>query len=560
MRRKPKLRVTTSPSEPRAGDRMTVWLELTSKSRTPVSVCKATLVVAELVNHQNAASQRAEHLRLQADFGAMVLEPGKRRLSAVFDLPGNLPPTFESFLATVEAELTVEARIPWWRDLEERFLLKIAPSGYAPRPKGARVYTTHENGAREGEATMEATLDPSALALGGTLEFALSTDPLPSRVTAALVPMGHLRANRSAGGTDLKRYEVELEKPAAPREAKTYRLGIPANAPPSMDLYLTQIRWAVSIIAKFPRKSSLELKIPVDVATLPAASKSAALPSIGEERRALVFGEVGRRLGLATDMTERLLETRVGPIDVQIRGRASGAGADAKLSWRPLGAELELRAEAWTDKLRLSRARHHEGIYVDARETAQAEPFTGSELLATLRAFPTFAVHDHEATLAIERGAERVSTLQAFVEGTLRLARLLERSLRAVPPPAKGAHALVAWKAFAGAHGAHLEVGSLSLRDVRWEETLVDVGTAWTEDAEPIETTLATDLAPGVTVEPQAVTEGAKLLPGMLVVGQRVTWTTPGLVEDPATLAEKLSQMAAARALLNGHKRLGAYR
>ncbi len=414
--------------------------------------------------------------------------------------------------------------------------------------------------ARAGEPNMEATLDPGALALGGTLDFALSTDPSPSRITAALVPMVHLRESSFTGAIDLMRYEVVLEKPTTPREAKKFRLGIPIDAPPSIDLFLSQIRWAVSIVAKFPRKSPLELKIPVEMASAPGDAKGSALPSIGDERRVLVFREVGRRLGAATDATERLLVTSAGAIEVQIRGRSSGAGADAKLTWPQAGIELELRKQAWTDKLRLAGSKDHDGVFVDAREPAQAAPFTGGELLATLRAFPEFEVHDNEAHVSMERGAERVATLLAFAEGTVRLARLLDQCLRAVPPPSRGAHALAAWQSFAGAFGAHLEVGSMSARDVRWEETLIDVRTTWSGEAEPIETTLSADLDRGVEVDDETTAAASKLLPGLAVVGHRLTWSTPGFVEDPATLADKLTQLAAARALVSGHKRLGAYR
>ncbi len=554
----------TSPAVPRAGDRLTVWLALTSKSRTPVKRIVVTLAVSErrVAAGQESSAVVVELIRLEATFGAEVLEPGTKRISVLFDLPGNLPPTFEGS-TSVSATLTVRVEIPWWFTLEENFALQFGPRLVPANPRGAKVFATHSDGPKQGDPYMEATLDPGALALGGEVQGAVSISLVPKRLRAGLLIMS--TPTRAVGGSPaiLRRYEATLGQPEQAGRRLLFSVAVPANEVPSLELSLSRIHWVFELSAEFSRGAPLRLQIPVEMATLQSAPPVVALPPIGEERQLRVWAEVGSRLAMTFSGNAQLLSKTVGNVSVELRGVTGEFGLEGKLSWPSLGIELRMRRSDWTDGFRLFKQSPVEGLFVSAREEPQVAPFCGAALVAVLSRFESFEVDDSSCLVRFPRGSQRTNTLLEVATNVLELARLLDRTIADVPPPARAAALLPAWQEFAAVHRARLEVGSLSLRSFAWDDTEVEIETTWSNDGEAQETVvtmpLGAELLDAATAQAR-IQEAASRWPGLSLEGPQLRLVRSSVVTNPSELLEALAALAALRAALAGATRRGAYR
>lgn len=568
VRRKPKLEVKTAPAVPRAGDRLTVWLSFTSKNRTPVKRTVVSLAVSERLAAAGQESSEivVELFRLQATFGAEVLERGTKKMTVFFDLPGNLPPTFEGS-TSVRATLTVRVEIPWWFTLEESFVLQFGPRLVPTNPRGAKVFATHAEGPKQGQPYMEATLDPGALALGGQVQGAVSISMVPKSLQAGLLIMSAPTRGTGRAPALLRRYEATLGQPEQAGRRLLFSVGVPANEVPSLELSLARIHWVFELNAEFTRGAPLSLQIPVEMATVQSAPPLAALPPIGEERRLRVWAEVGRRLAMSHSANEQLLSKTLGAISVELRGVAGEFGLEGKLTWPSLGIELRMRRSDWTDGFRLFKQSPVEGLFVSAREAPQVAPFCASDLVAVLSRFESFEVDDDSCQVRFPRGSQRTNTLLEVATNVLELAQLLDHTIARVPPPARATALLPAWRDFAAVHRAQLEVGSLSLRALPWEDAEVDIETRWSDDGEAIETVVTmplgaeiTDAASAARVLEAPSVPGISLEAGPPALGGQLRLVRPGLVSNPTELLDTLAALSATRNALIGANRRGAYR
>jgi hypothetical protein len=565
MRGRPKLRVTVSPAKARGGDRLEVTLLFAARSPTPVSRILVTFHVVErrLTSSGLDSSWVSRTLvHLEAQFSGRSLEVGETKLVALFELPRNTPPTFTSNVASVQAELSVVVVIPWWLDLRRSFVIPLSPVPFHAIARGARVFSTlaragHAGGApREGEPYMEATLDPGTLCLGGLVEGALSCTVVPRSVRVALVLYGDARIADAEVRRTMSRYEATLGSLDLARTRLPFQVSIPAGEVPTMQLSLSNIVWAFEITAELERQGPLKLMIPVSVATLPVLERPAALAPIGQERLARLWVEVARVLG-ASGSEGRLELTAVeGAMKVHVVGDSESLGLEARVTWPALGIGLVVRPSELADRLRIERRSRSKARYLWAREQEQAVLFDAEELGVLLKPFESFEIADDHLVGRIASVGQRLDTLLPACRAVLTLARWLSKGCARVPPPARAAAHLEAWRRFAVDHAAQLEVGSLSIRDLEIEGERLAIETRWTDEGTPIETVVSMPIGAlwSKDLEPELALPGASLEGGVL------SWRTAELVTNPSTILPEVEALARLAATLRGARRLTAYR
>jgi hypothetical protein len=501
------------------------------------------------------------HCHFEAKFAGRTLEVGETKLVALFELPPSTPPTFTSDVASVQAELSVAIVIPWWFDLRRSFAILLAPAPFHPVALGPRVFSTLARASSGGpprgsEPFMEATLDPGSLWLGGFVEGALSCTVEPRSVRVALVLYADARVADVEVRRSITRYEATLGSLDLARTRLPFKVSIPAGEIPTMGLSLSNVHWAFEIVAELDRHAPLKLSIPVVVATLPVLERPKELALIGQERLARVWLEVARVLGASSREGHLELSAREGSLEVHVVGDPESLGIEARLTWPALGIDLVVRPSELRDSLRLERRSRSKARYVWAREREQAALFDAEELGALLQPFETFEVADDRFVGQVPAVGQRLETLLPACRAVMALARWLSSRCAQVPPPSRASGHVAAWRRFALDRGAHLEVGSLSVRELEIDGERLAIETRWSDDGAPIETVVSIPVGELVQSEP----EPPLPLPGAALEGGVLSWRTAGLVGDPSTILPEVEALVRLAASLRGAPRLTAYR
>lgn len=561
MRRRPELRVGVSPAKARAGDRLEVTLHLSARSRTPVARVIATFQVVEcrLTSSGLDSTWVSRTLfHLEARFAGRTLEVGETKLVAFFALPNHTPPTFANNVASVQAELTVVVVVPWWLDLRRSFEIPLAPAAFHAVPRGPRVFSTLARASSRGaEPYMEATLDPGSLCLGGVVEGALSCTVAPRAVRVALVLFGDARIADAEVRRVMNRYEATLGSLDLSLTRLPFRVSIPADEVPTMELSLSKVVWSFEITAELDHYSLLKLLIPVEVATLPVLERAKELAPIGQERLARLWVEVARQLGVSNPEGRLELRAVEGAFEVHVVGDPESLGIEVRMTWPALGVDLVVRPSELRDRVRLERRSRSKIRYLWAREREQATPFDAANLGSLLEPFESFEIADDHFIGRVASVGQRLETLLPACRAVFRLSRRLLKACERVPPPSRAAVHVAAWRRFALDRGARLEVGSLSIRELECEGQRLAIETRWSDEGAPLETVVSTSV--GETRSHEDTETDLPLLGASLEAGV-LTWRTPELVADPTTILTEVEALAKLAATLRGAPRLTAYR
>ena len=583
MRSRPLLTVFLTPKEPVPGDRLEVRAVLESRSVTPIKGVEMRVTGTERRYSHNRSrdnmNRRVYRTHTLVDLVSRTepreLAVGRHEYRAVFDLPPALPPSHEDAVGTVRYSLDVRVVIPWWPDRHEQFELDVRPTPWRAAPEGARVFATHPDGPVGGEAYIEATLDPTAASVGGTLRGAVAiTSKKPAKdMKLFLVAMNEPRFDTAP--FEVRRYVFALRTPpAAGGEGAPFSLALPRNESPSFDGTLQRIRWHLEATADFGWGRTTSLQVPLVVAPLPPNDErggaSRHLPPVGRERRAKVWAHVARRHGLANDAESETMTGQVGAVGVRIalEQRGDGLFSVETLTWPDLEIGLAVREKRWADTFSSSLTpvkdpRFKQRFFVEGREQAQVSAvFGGRSLVRDLLGMAEATVEDEGALLAAHGGGHRLDNLDAFVGSVRSIAAVAGEAFPHIPPPAAMAAALPAWDAFAKRHQARLVVGSISLRELEWEGALLDVATEW-EDDRPVRTRASHKLA---TAPDRTVASVKRALEAAAVHGIALeeagilVHVRDGALADPSELGPVLDALAVASRAINPVEKKNPYR
>jgi hypothetical protein len=246
-----------------------------------------------------------------------------------------------------------------------------------------------------------------------------------------------------------------------------------------------------------------------------------------------------------------------GAHEVHVVGDAESLGIEVRMTWPALGVDLVVRPSELRDRLRLERRSRSKVRYLWAREREQAAPFDATELGPLLEPFESFEIADDHFVGRVASVGHRVETLLPACRAVFRLSRWLSRICERVPPPSRAAVHVAAWRRFALDHGARLELGSLSIRELDCDGQCFAIETRWSDEGAPVETAVSTSV--GETRSHEDTEKALPLLGASLEAGV-LTWRTPELVSDPSTILPQVEALAKLAATLRGAPRLTAYR
>jgi hypothetical protein len=565
------------------GDRLEVKAVLESRSVTPIECVEMRLNGTERrYSHTRTGNNTSSRVYKTHTLVALMsrteprkLDVGKYEYRTIFDLPKALPPSHADAVGSVRYSLDVRVKIPWWPDRHEHYEVNVLPTPWRAAPEGGRVFATHPDGPVGGEAYIEATLDPTAASVGGTLRGAIAvTSQKPvKQMKLYLVAMNEARFQ--AAPFEVRRFEFTLRAPpAAGGQGADFALALPKDESPSFDGALQRLRWHLEAKAELGWRRTAVLQVPLVVAPLPPKEASAGasrhLPPVGRERRAKVWAHVANRHGLVNDADSETMTGNVGAVGLRIalEQRGDGLFSVATLTWPDLEIGLAIREKRWADTFSSSLtpvkdARFKSRFFVEGRDDAQvAAVLAGRSLVRDLMAMPEATLEDDGALLAAQGGGHRLDNLDAFVGSVRAIASAAGEALTRVPPPKAMLAAVPQWDAFARLHQARLVMGSVSLRELYWEGVTLDVATEW-EDGMPARTRASHKLAGEVDRTAAAIKKAldeAAAHSVFLSDDGTLHHVREGALDDPSKLAPVLDALAAAAKDLTPSEKGSPYR
>lgn len=588
MRSRPTIETFVVPSVPVPGSPLTVRARLTSTSETPIDGVELRLTGIERRYSHSRSSQNGssrvyrthEHIGLRAMTPATKLSVGTIEYSVRFDLPERLPPSYSDDYTTIEYRLDIHVHIPWWPDRHESYVINVPPPSWSAQPKGPIVFATHPDGPQRNELYIEATVDPESAYIGGAIQGAASISNVSKKlkqVTIALVAINQATFASSQPIIPVRRYEGVLfaTKPGD-GAATPFTIAVPPNEWPSFHAALFSHRWLLELKGVLSWNDDVVLSIPVAVASRAPAGQSLQrlqrLPPVGRERRAKVWAYVAERQRMNNDAASEVMTTTIGAVDLRIeleQRNEQGLYSVATLSWPDLGIDLTLSERRWTDRLRGGVVTTWDAAFdtrfaLRAREPQQALAVMTTQVRPLLSSVSEAVVHDDSALIASPGGGHRLDQLDQFVAAAKALAAALDQARAGVPVPAKVQALEAAWQAYADAHDAQLERGSLSLRELKWEGILLDIVREWDETGESFTLWVQHGLEETIALDGEAATvtlETARTKHQIqLAADRRLRKQVEASTEDPRQLEPALSLVAGYARALRPRGAAGPYR
>jgi hypothetical protein len=173
MRSRPRVKTYIRPGLSRPGTSFDVDVVLTSAAETPIDFVELRLEGEERIQ-AGRYGRSLPCLAMAVRHGARTLGVDEHRISARFDLPGELPPTYEGRAASVAYTLHVHVSIPWWPDRHARYRVAVAPAPASQVVPTPQTILSTMDGPKGTAPFIEVALESTALELGGELAGAVS--------------------------------------------------------------------------------------------------------------------------------------------------------------------------------------------------------------------------------------------------------------------------------------------------------------------------------------------------------------------------------------------------
>jgi len=603
--RRPDIQLFLTAQPVHAGECLSGRVVLASRSRTAVEGVDVVLrgterrytgtIVVNNVPIPQYANETVISLRARATLPGNVLVPGEHEIPITFQLPEHLAPSYENKLTTIEYEIAVQVRIPWWPDSRAAFVVPVALPLRSPGDGGhPRVVSTARRLDRD-ELYIEGSIDSDVIAAGdhvtGSVSFQNVAAARIRRISLAFVGYDIARARSSSAEVPVHRFEAVIhEGPPSEGAPIHFRIALPEHAVPSFEAKLTALRWQLELSADGILGGGTSLPIPITVVDrrhaapeAEARPKNRTAPPVGRERRVVFWGAVASHLSLDYDRDTSRISCRIGEVDLSIAPAASlkdDASVLVTARWPSLGIDLEVAERRWIDLLGRALPIDDEAFAkrfrTRARELAQAEAVLDEGARAALLRLERVAVDDEGFEVGSPRGALDAAELEALCKDAIAAARAFATAAGRVPPPAAIAAHADAWRAFANRTQARLTLG-LPMIEGEMDGVGYAIAVAWREgDATPAGTTVRVELPAPLEAELElgsdALSTGdARALCDAIVehAGASKVRVGPDAIEvalahiaaDPSALSPLLGTMVQlARALSAGTPAAGPYR
>jgi hypothetical protein len=574
VRSRPRLKIAYSglglPGQP-----LSIEARFHSKSDTPVDFLDFRLEGGERNPQGHALATRVSLAHREP---ARILTPGEHRFRVRFDLPPNLPPTYRGTSFHVGYDLFVHVSIPWWPDLHARYEVPVAALPAVLEPESSRAFCNDELALAAGRPYIEASFESRTIALGDSVAGVVSFSNVGgSGVRSVRVELRGVERPSFGDGTG-PRYWAEIHRGPPPEGRPIpFRVRMPERETGTFAGAVCRLDWSVAIqvLGTWGPVAALSVPLRVYATAVGAPLERGRVVPVGRDRQALVFSEVARRSGLAHDVEAQALRGGSGDVNMEIRVESRGAQTVtvAHYRWPPLGLDLDVGEADFIGSLLHAGAVLPVGprLTAYAREKAQVEAWLVGELFAALGELPSVRVRDEGATVEWEGGAQGVRELDHFVTRAQRLLVAFARANATVPPPALGAAAAPAWRAFAERTGGRFVPGPMAVQGALVGTERCTLEVAWADATRALATraTLALDPpldAPpheeSATLSPLArdLLRQARAFPDVVLDADRFGFAVPGLAADPAELEPRLLVLARLARAARGLEGQGPFR
>jgi hypothetical protein len=568
MRSRPTITLFLSPRAVTPGQTLVARVRLDVRTETPCDGLIVTLQGRErryrnttstgktTVQHYHRREVISQGLRISPG----TLRPGVLEREFPFAIPADAPPTSQSSLARVEYSLDVRVDIPWWPDAHEAYDVVVAPPPRAGL-RGSPRAVTNVQGDRRGEGlAMELSLAEDVTQPGGALRGALAITGLQGtslrRVEVACVAVESPRVYSSAGPQEVDRREwVIREGTPGEGEAMRFDLGVPAEMPSAFVSPFVEVTHHLEAKAVVAWGRDVSVHIPLRVAPGAGDLQSAAVPVVGRARNLAVWQQAVQQVSIPGASLVRF-DPEQGQVVFSVHGlkvlaREETQGDSpclvAEVSLPALGLDLRVAERKWTDLG--ARIPEVDGFFqqrftVRAREPAQASAVLDEALRVSLARFDEAAMDDDHAVLTRAGGVFQLEGLQRFLLDVQVVAANLAAAVARVPPPAALADRAAAWASFAGARGATLRVGDLTLHGWSVKGVVLRTATRWEKGAARGALELTLPAGADAKRWDDALIDGMDARTG---VREGVAWVECELPEDPSSLmplAERIAEIA----------------
>ncbi|MEM6786950.1 MAG: hypothetical protein AAF928_05945 [Myxococcota bacterium] len=489
-----------------------VRAEVLLDARRPVAV---DAVAVHLEGWESVGSSRGEHRREEHHAlvgqaatltGPTTLPRGRTTMACTFQLPPELPPTYDEraglLWARVRYQVSVHVDIPWWPDRHERFAMVVQPRPQRRLQPDKTIFSPSPRGPRREEPHIEVAIDDALVVPGGTLRGQLAPYNVAfnryGRTELAIVGRQQITLRGRALVAEVLRFSISLDLSAvAEADAVPFWMKLPKRLPVSFQSRRWRLDWFFEVRARHDFVRHLTFQVPIEI--LPPGSETKrrrrqAPLVIGSERIRRIWSDIARDLDFDYDPERGEIETRRQDTHVTIRREHRGAdgiflaatlrfpslrmrldGGSASSLRRVVGGGVSLGDTGWD--------RDH---YLTAREHAQVASLLRplAPLLLPVRLYDiddtTLVVHHRDA-------GQSPRQLRWFATHVGALADALRGARVGVVPPATMAADRPAWEALARRMGASLQTTSMAV-EARIEGHQVRVLTEWAEDDNPTHT------------------------------------------------------------------------
>ena len=499
------------PAHALAGDRVTAQVRLDLRKPLEVEAVTCSLRGVERVGVGGGSSRRTAKkalLSLGAQLcGKRLLPAGRVELSCTFELPADLPPSYQarSGSATVQVEylVTVDCAIPWWPDKRQDYVMHVRRPATDVAGAEPSVHTTNTKGPRGNEAHVEFSLSSRSLAPGAVLEGQLALANVEHNryrtAVLSLVGSGTLRSasGRQLGHVELHRYSLKVDLTHAEEgQAVPFGMKLPDTLPPSYSSALWELRWAFDLELDIAWSKNLTARVPVEVLPTGSASRRTrkAAPTIGSERISSIWQQAAASHGLLFDAEEQRIEGTRGDVGLVVsrshRG-SQGIFLVAELTYPSLGLDLDgghkgglrrmlgggvrVGVDGWD--------RHH---YLTGREEAQVAGFV-APLASLLVLHDLVDIHDQAMSLEVRDAGQSPKILTDLIATAVAIAVALPHARDATPAPACMRAGIESWERVARRLGGQLARGPMLVRG-QLDGQPVRLGTGWSPRGEATHT------------------------------------------------------------------------
>lgn len=486
IKQRPTIQVVLPPiAQP--GDALEAEVVLSVSAPVPVN-----RIVCALRGHERVELDGADGQIALCNEEVVLLEEGslpagETRLSAVFQLPADLPPSYQRAASgiTIGYRVHVAVDIPWWPDAEESSELCVTlPPRRAPAV-GPKFHRCHRD-------------TPSGR--GSYVEIGLSSDQLVAGdAVEGELALGNVRQNHYdsarlgiastelmfAAGAELEargravRTEFDISK-LEEGQTLPFRVTLPDDLTPSFSSALCTLTWCFEATLRIDDEPALVARIPVSVLP-PHSTRTPAEEAepllVGGERLTKIWADVAEELQMHLDAGETTLRVTVDRVDLVVRRENRGSVGRrlvAELRFPSLGVAAAFDESTW---------RHAK---ITSREPGQIEGFVAG-IAPTLVGLHITACDDERLVVVRDEPGNDYAPLVEFCSDAIALAGALTPAASAITPPRCMASALDGWQSVTQRLRGELREGDMSITG-RLDGAEAYIATQWQPDGAPLRT------------------------------------------------------------------------